>query len=250
MRRGRIDGSIHGDDEDDDDDAEDPIARDDDRARWDARCVRSRCVRTVDDDVTRASSEAVSNESRGADAVRYDDGDIPREVGRASKEELGKWLESRRLPTQKMALEVNLAEGEGWWRRRRSRGVRRCWGVNRGTIITVRRALEEAKLGPRHAELQEWSILATFLAQQALALERGEAGTFGEYIRALPRRTGSVLDWPEDEVDKLLAGSPSRLAAAERQGERPTRRSMRFGRTSRKSPSGRCDGRSTFYSVV
>ena len=63
--------------------------------------------------MTRASSEAVSNESRGADAVRYDDGDIPREVGRASKEELGKWLESRRLPTQKMALEVNLAEGRG-----------------------------------------------------------------------------------------------------------------------------------------
>ena len=27
-------------------------------------------------------------------------------------------------------------------------------GVNRGTIITVRRALEEAKLGPRHAELR------------------------------------------------------------------------------------------------
>ena len=72
-------------------------------------------------------------------------------------------------------------------------------------------------MGPKHAELQEWSVLATFLAQQALALESGTAGTFGEYIRALPRRTGSVLDWPEDEVDKLLKGSPSRLAAAERQ---------------------------------
>ena len=167
--------------------------------------------------MTRASSEAVSNESRGADAVRYDDGDIPREVGRASKEQLGKWLESRRLPTQKMALEVNLAEGRGLVATEEIARGEAVLGVNRGTIITVRRALEEAKLGPRHAELQEWSILATFLAQQALALERGEAGTFGEYIRALPRRTGSVLDWPEDEVDKLLAGSPSRLAAAERQ---------------------------------
>jgi len=173
--------------------------------------ARGRCA-------TRArASEVVSNESGGADAVRYDDGDIPREVGAASKEALGTWLESRRLPRQKMALEVNLAEGRGLVATEEIARGEALLGVNRGTIITVQRALDEAKLGPRHAELQEWSILATFLAQQALALERGEAGTFGEYIRALPRRTGSVLDWPEDEVDKLLAGSPSRLAAAERQ---------------------------------
>ena len=68
VRRGRIDGSIHGDDEDDDDDAEDPIARDDDRARWDARCVRSRCVRTVDDEdagVVGGGVERIERRGRG-----------------------------------------------------------------------------------------------------------------------------------------------------------------------------------------
>jgi hypothetical protein len=153
-----------------------------------------------------------------AETVRYDDADIPSGVGRASREELMQWLTTtQRLPSQKMRLELDLAEGRGLVATDDIKRGESLLGVNKSTLITVERAIEEAKLGPNHAKLQEWSILATFLAQQALALENGTAGTFGEYIRALPRRTGSVLDWPQDEVDKLLQGSPSRLAAAERQ---------------------------------
>ena len=44
------------------------------------------------------------------------------------------------------------------------------------TLITVARAVAESRLGPKHAELQEWSLLAAFLAEQALALERGDDG--------------------------------------------------------------------------
>ena len=41
------------------------------------------------------------------------------------------------------------------------------------TLITVERAVAESKLGPKHAALQEWSLLAAFLAEQALAVEAG-----------------------------------------------------------------------------
>ena len=164
-----------------------------------------------------ASTEETTSTRGRAESARYDDGEIPRGVGSATKAELARWLEGRRLPGQKMALEVNLAEGRGLVATEEIKRGEALLGVPGATLITVERAIAEAKLGPKHAELQEWSVLATFLAQQALALESGTAGTFGEYIRALPRRTGSVLDWPEDEVDKLLKGSPSRLAAAERQ---------------------------------
>ena len=60
-----------------------------------------------------------------------------------------------------MALEVNLAEGRGLVATEEIARGEAVLGVNRGTI-TVRRALEEAKLGPRHAELQEWSIWRRF----------------------------------------------------------------------------------------
>ena len=72
--RGRIGGSIHGDDDDDDDDGKTP-SRATTIARGGTRCVRSRCVRTVDDEDAGVVGGGVE-QSRGADAVRYDDGDI------------------------------------------------------------------------------------------------------------------------------------------------------------------------------
>ena len=171
----------------------------------------------------RASRSVTVNEGasgtrgKNAEVTRYDDADIPRGVGSATREDLMRWLGSNGLRAQKMTLESNLAEGRGLVATEEIKRGEALLGVDASCLITVERAIAEAKLGPRHAELQEWSVLATFLAQQAMALESGNAGTFGEYIRALPRRTGSVLDWPEDEVETLLKGSPSRLAAAERQ---------------------------------
>ena len=49
-------------------------------------------------------------------------------------------------------------------------------------------------------------------------MEGGDSGgKFATYVRALPRRTGGVLDWPEADIRTLLAGSPSQRAAEERQ---------------------------------
>ena len=45
------------------------------------------------------------------------------------------------------------------------------------------------------------AVLAAFLAEQALAIDAGEdGGRFATYVKALPRRTGGVLDWPEDDI--------------------------------------------------
>ena len=196
--------------------------------------------------MTRASSEAVSNESRrGRGAIRRRGHSSRGWTG--VKEELGKWLESRRLPTQKMALEVNLAEGRGLVATEEIARGEAVLGVNRGTIITVRESSEE-RLG-RSTPSCSGAFWRRFWRSRRWRWSVGRAGTFGEYIRALPRRTRSVLDWPEDEVDKLLAGSPSRLAAAEGQ-ESVNAAIDEIQSYFQKSPSGRCDGRSTFYSVV
>jgi hypothetical protein len=81
------------------------------------------------------------------------------------------------LPEQKLDLVLNLPEGRGLV-------VKRGEEVKRGesllaipdaTLITVERAVAQSKLGPKHAALQEWSLLAAFLAEQALAVEAGSA---------------------------------------------------------------------------
>ena len=90
-------------------------------------------------------------------------------------------------------------------------------GVNRGTIITVRRA---SRGGEARAEARRVARVEHFgdvFGAAGVGVGAWGGGDVWGVHRALPRRTGSVLDWPEDEVDKLLAGSPSRLAAAERQ---------------------------------
>jgi len=150
---------------------------------------------------------------------RADDAEIPAPVGTATKEEFMDWmLRAQSLPAQKLELVVDLPEGRGLVAREKVGRGESLLEIPDATLITVARAVAESKLGPAHAALQEWSLLAAFLAEQALAIEAGDTGgAFATYIRALPRRTGGVLDWPEEDVRTLLAGSPSQRAAYERQ---------------------------------
>ena len=112
-------------------------------------------------------------------------------------------------------LVVDLPEGRGLVAREEVKRGESLLSIPESTLITVERAVAESKLGPAHAKLQEWSLLAAFLAEQALAIEAGDdSGRSATYVRALPRRTGGVPDWPEADVESLLAGSPSLWAGA------------------------------------
>ena len=105
--------------------------------------------------IARATETTATTSTIGrAETTRYDDADIPRGVGSATKAELAAWLAARRLPRQKMALEVNLAEGRGLVATEEiKRGEAVARGRYRATLITVERAIAEAKLGPKHAEV-------------------------------------------------------------------------------------------------
>ena len=130
-----------------------------------------------------------------------------------------RWMTTQQaLPAQKLELVVDLPEGRGLVATEEVRRGESLLDIPESTLITVERAIAESNLGPAHANLQEWSVLAAFLAEQALAIDAGaDGGRFATYVRALPRRTGGVLDWPEEDVKELLAGSPSQRAAMERQ---------------------------------
>jgi hypothetical protein len=176
-----------------------------------ASSTRARAIEN--ETATEATAEEAMPESRAADE------DIPAPVGTATKEEFMAWMTgAQRLPGQKLDLVVDLPEGRGLVAREEVRKGDSLLEIPDATLITVGRAVAESKLGPKLAELQEWSLLAAFLAEQALALEAGDdSGVFAVYVRALPRRTGGVLDWPEADVASLLAGSPSLRAARDRQ---------------------------------
>lgn len=167
----------------------------------------------------RATVEAEEPMAEVLPEVKADDAEIPAPVGTASKEEFMSWiLREQGLPAQKLDLVVDLPEGRGLVAREKVSRGESLLEIPDATLITVERAVAESKLGPKHSELQEWSLLAAFLAEQALAIQGGDTGgRYATYIRALPRRTGGVLDWPEADVKNLLAGSPSQRAAYERQ---------------------------------
>ena len=88
------------------------------------------------------------------------------------------------LPAQKLDLVVDLPEGRGLVAREDVKRGEPLLEIPDASLITVERAVKESKLGPKHAELQEWSLLAAFLAEQALDIENGdESGVFAAYER-------------------------------------------------------------------
>ena len=147
--------------------------------------------------------------------------ELPKAIGSCSREELHRWLEDVvNLPKQKLALEYFKEEGRGLIATESIDRGEKVLEIPRDAIITVDVALKESLLERKKlSELQEWSILASFLAEMAQNL--GDDGSsskyrFSTYVKALPRSTGSVLEWPETDVRTLLAGSPSLFSALER----------------------------------
>ena len=165
------------------------------------------------------SDTDVAQDSEALPETRASDDEIPACVGTATKEEFMRWMTTQQaLPAQKLELVVDLPEGRGLVATEEVRRGESLLDIPESTLITVERAIAESNLGPAHANLQEWSVLAAFLAEQALAIDAGaDGGRFATYVRALPRRTGGVLTRPEEDVKELLAGSPSQRAAMERQ---------------------------------
>lgn len=80
-------------------------------------------------------------------------------------------------------------------------------------VITPAAAARQSSLAPllESTPLPAWSVLALWLAEARAA---GPAGEWWPYVSLLPGRTGSVLEWSEEEVG-WLAGSHLAQAAAE-----------------------------------
>ena len=74
----------------------------------------------------------------------------------------------------------------------------------------------EKKLVPTKARTQTTTRFKSYQSESIVS-EPVNIRDLAAYVKALPRRTGGVLDWPEEDVKTLLAGSPSQRAAYERQ---------------------------------
>ena len=149
------------------------------RARLTSTRPAHRSAPRNDNLVPRASEAIQDTETTAADEAlpetRLGDDEIPACVGTASKEEFMRWMTvNQALPAQKLELVVDLPEGRGLVATDEVRRGESLLDIPETTLITVERAIAESKLGPAHANLQEWSVLAAFLAEQALAIDAGE----------------------------------------------------------------------------
>lgn len=183
------------------------------------RAIQSSSTSTTEEDVTEARTTTTTATTTSSSLSK----DLPKEIGSCSKDELDIWLaDIMKLPQQKMKLEYFKEEGRGLVATESIKRGEKVLEIPQEAIITVEVALKESLLQEKKklAELQEWSILATFLAETAQNLSTDDASSqkyrFATYVKALPRSTGSVLEWPESDVRTLLAGSPSLFSALER----------------------------------
>jgi len=184
------------------------------------RAIQSSSTSTTEEDVTEARTTTTTTATTTSSSLSKD---LPKEIGSCSKDELDIWLaDIMKLPQQKMKLEYFKEEGRGLVATESIKRGEKVLEIPQEAIITVEVALKESLLQEKKklAELQEWSILATFLAETAQNLSTDDASSqkyrFATYVKALPRSTGSVLEWPESDVRTLLAGSPSLFSALER----------------------------------
>ena len=184
------------------------------------RAIQSSSTSTTEEDVTEARTTTTTTATTTSSSLSKD---LPKEIGSCSKDELDIWLaDIMKLPQQKMKLEYFKEEGRGLVATESIKRGEKVLEIPQEAIITVEVALKESLLQEKKklAELQEWSILATFLAETAQNSSTDDASSqkyrFATYVKALPRSTGSVLEWPESDVRTLLAGSPSLFSALER----------------------------------
>ena len=179
--------------------------------------------------------------------VRADDAEIPAPVGTATKEEFrNRMLRQQNPPAQKLDLVVNLPEGRGLVAREKVNKGESLLEIPDATLITVERAVAESSSAPSTPSSRSGpsSLLSSpsRLWPSRLEVTAGSLPrTFAHFLVA-----PAALDWPEDDVKTLLAGSPSQRAAYERQAALtpPSRRSAPIPQL---TPE-RCDGLSTFFS--
>ncbi|KAL4447375.1 hypothetical protein ABPG77_007408 [Micractinium sp. CCAP 211/92] len=124
-----------------------------------------------------------------------------------------RWLEARGLPPQKVAAVAVPGAGRGLAATRAIPQGEPLLLVPQQAVITPEAAARHSSLAPllESTPLPAWSVLALWLAEARAA---GPAGEWWPYIRLLPARTGSVLEWSEEEVG-WLEGSQLAEAAAE-----------------------------------
>ena len=164
--------------------------------------------------VTRVSKEIQDTESTAADEAlpqtRLGDDDIFACVGTASKEEFVRWMTVQQaLPAQKLELVVDLPECRGL-----VASPRREPAGHPGDDLDHGGARDRGVQAQPRAQQPAGVVGARRLPRGAAAgHRRGEdVGRFATYFKALPRRTGDVLDWLEDDIKDLLVGSLSQRA--------------------------------------
>ena len=157
-----------------------------------------------EEEARKARKEQTSSSSSSSSSISSSKAlleELPKAIGSCSREELHRWLEDVvNLPRQKLALEYFKEEGRGLIATESIDRGEKVLEIPRDAIITVDVALKESLLERKKlSELQEWSILASFLAEMAQNLGDDRSSSkyrFSTYVKALPRSTGSVLEWP------------------------------------------------------
>ena len=103
-----------------------------------------------------------------------------------------------KLPEQKMKFEYFKEEGRGLVATESIKRGEKVLEIPQEAIITVEVALKESLLREKKklAELQEWSILETFLAETAQNLSTEDNSSnkdrVATYVKAVPTSTGAV----------------------------------------------------------
>lgn len=69
-------------------------------------------------------------------------------------------------------------------------------------LLTAEKASKECRLGEllKHAELPDWTILATYLVQLLEENQQNSSGVWNPYMAMLPAQTGCILEWTAREV--------------------------------------------------
>jgi hypothetical protein len=116
------------------------------------------------------------------------------------------WLKNLGLPAQEMRLWDSFPEGRGLQGKRSIPKGTQVLKIPSAVVVTTSKASADLGGAARCEGLNEWSIIATWLAAERL---KGDASRYAPYVETLPTKCGSVLEWPPNEVIQLLGKSPT-----------------------------------------
>ena len=89
-----------------------------------------------------------------------------------------------------------------WWLQVVSGAGEALLQVPEALLLTPELCLQHSRLAPvlADAELPEWSLLALYLVDVDTASDLGVDLPWGQYVAALPRQSGCVLEWTPEQV--------------------------------------------------